>query len=79
MVLASIGYPNILLRWWPMFFVGSFLAEKVKLLLLRQSSKKNDISPLGEVKEKESNEAGSTQKAIPQEGDEEDGMERRES
>lgn len=76
-----------------MFFVGSLLAEKGKLLLLRQSSKNhgpahkpkvrslktNDISPLGEVKEKESNEAGSTQKAIPQEGDEEDGMERRES
>jgi len=30
MFLGCAGYPNILLRWWPSFFVGSFLAEKVK-------------------------------------------------
>ncbi|KAL7527361.1 hypothetical protein ACHAXR_003863 [Thalassiosira sp. AJA248-18] len=30
MFLACAGYPNVLLKWWPCFFVGSFLAEKVK-------------------------------------------------
>jgi uncharacterized membrane protein YedE/YeeE len=30
MFLACAGYPNVLLRWWPSFFVGAFLAEKVK-------------------------------------------------
>jgi len=33
MVLASCGHPNVLYRWWPMFFVGSFLAEKAKSFL----------------------------------------------
>ena len=30
MFLAVAGYPNILYRWWPSFFIGSYLAEKVK-------------------------------------------------
>ena len=30
MFLAGAGYPNVLFRWWPSFFVGSYLAEKVK-------------------------------------------------
>jgi len=54
MVLASAGYPNVLLRWWPMFFIGSFLAEKAKSLLSHyatsthevSSSTKNDINDL---------------------------------
>ena len=32
MFLACAGYPNILLRWWPSFLVGSFLAEQLKSL-----------------------------------------------
>jgi uncharacterized membrane protein YedE/YeeE len=35
MFLAVAGYPNVLLRWWPSFFVGSFLAEKVKSLSVK--------------------------------------------
>ncbi len=35
MFLACAGYPNVLLRWWPSFFVGSFLAEKVKGLIVK--------------------------------------------
>ena len=33
MFLACAGYPNVLLRWWPSFFVGAFVAEKVKGLM----------------------------------------------
>mmetsp|Transcript_3034 Transcript_3034/g.6656 ORF Transcript_3034/g.6656 Transcript_3034/m.6656 type:complete len:382 (+) Transcript_3034:88-1233(+) len=40
MFLACAGYPNVLLRWWPSFFVGSFLAEKLKSL-----SVKMQVSP----------------------------------
>lgn len=39
--LACAGYPNVLLRWWPSFFVGSFLAEKLKSL----SVKVQPVSP----------------------------------
>jgi hypothetical protein len=35
MFLACAGYPNVLLRWWPTFFVGSFLGEKVKELSVK--------------------------------------------
>eukprot|EP00578_Thalassiosira_sp_NH16_P017667 CAMPEP_0181120114 /NCGR_PEP_ID=MMETSP1071-20121207/23972_1 /TAXON_ID=35127 /ORGANISM="Thalassiosira sp., Strain NH16" /LENGTH=386 /DNA_ID=CAMNT_0023204725 /DNA_START=17 /DNA_END=1177 /DNA_ORIENTATION=+ len=35
MFLACAGYPNVLLRWWPSFFVGSFLAEKLKFFVVR--------------------------------------------
>lgn len=35
MFLACAGYPNVLLRWWPTFFVGSFLGEKVKELTVK--------------------------------------------
>jgi uncharacterized membrane protein YedE/YeeE len=35
MFLACAGYPNVLLRWWPSFFVGSFLAEKLKSLVVK--------------------------------------------
>eukprot|EP00581_Thalassiosira_minuscula_P027973 CAMPEP_0183759938 /NCGR_PEP_ID=MMETSP0739-20130205/7409_1 /TAXON_ID=385413 /ORGANISM="Thalassiosira miniscula, Strain CCMP1093" /LENGTH=388 /DNA_ID=CAMNT_0025997805 /DNA_START=228 /DNA_END=1395 /DNA_ORIENTATION=+ len=38
MILASCGYPNVLYRWWPMFFVGSFLAEKAKSILASRAS-----------------------------------------
>lgn len=40
MFLGIAGYPNVLLRWWPSFFVGSFLAEKLKSL-----SAKMQVSP----------------------------------
>ena len=30
MVRGAAGYPNVLFRWWPMFFVGALLAEKLK-------------------------------------------------
>ena len=30
MVRGAAGYPNVLYRWWPMFFVGALLAEKLK-------------------------------------------------
>lgn len=30
MFLAVAGYQNILFRWWPSFFIGSYLAEKLK-------------------------------------------------
>lgn len=33
MFLACAGYPNVLLRWWPSFFAGSYLAEKVKTFM----------------------------------------------
>ena len=39
MFLAFAGYPNVLFRWWPSFFVGSILAEKVKDVL--QSNEAN--------------------------------------
>lgn len=35
MFLACAGYPNVLLRWWPSFFVGVFLAEKLKLFSVK--------------------------------------------
>mmetsp|Transcript_659 Transcript_659/g.1203 ORF Transcript_659/g.1203 Transcript_659/m.1203 type:complete len:390 (+) Transcript_659:116-1285(+) len=36
--LACAGYPNVLLRWWPSFFVGSLLADKFKSLLVNIQS-----------------------------------------
>mmetsp|Transcript_3814 Transcript_3814/g.7748 ORF Transcript_3814/g.7748 Transcript_3814/m.7748 type:complete len:285 (-) Transcript_3814:213-1067(-) len=43
MFLAFAGYPNVLLRWWPSFFVGSLLAEQVKNAQLRvENNKKID-------------------------------------
>jgi len=30
MFLAVAGYQNVLIRWWPSFYIGAFLAEKVK-------------------------------------------------
>lgn len=35
MFLACAGYPNVLLRWWPSFYVGTFLAEWVKSLMAK--------------------------------------------
>ena len=35
MFLACVGYPNVLLRWFPSFFVGSYIAEKFKTLVLK--------------------------------------------
>jgi hypothetical protein len=32
MFLAFSGYPYLLYRWWPMFFVGAFLGEQIKSL-----------------------------------------------
>lgn len=32
MFLAFAGYPNVLLRWWPSFFVGSYLGEQIKTI-----------------------------------------------
>ncbi|KAL7463908.1 hypothetical protein ACHAXS_004286 [Conticribra weissflogii] len=40
MFLAFAGYPNVLLRWWPSFFVGSLLAEQVKNAQLRVANTK---------------------------------------
>lgn len=37
MFLACAGYPNVLLRWWPSFFVGSWIAEQVKQYLGQSS------------------------------------------
>jgi len=39
MFLAVAGYQNVLMRWWPSFFVGAFLAEKVKNIGKDSSSK----------------------------------------
>ncbi|KAL7528888.1 hypothetical protein ACHAWF_002746 [Thalassiosira exigua] len=41
MVLACAGYQNILLRWWPMFYVGVVLAELVKKLQVRTKERRN--------------------------------------
>ena len=41
MVLACAGYQNVLLRWWPMFFVGVILAEVVKKLQVRLKERRN--------------------------------------
>jgi len=38
MFLAVVGYPNVLLRWWPSFYVGTFLAEKMKNVQIRKIS-----------------------------------------
>mmetsp|Transcript_2763 Transcript_2763/g.4205 ORF Transcript_2763/g.4205 Transcript_2763/m.4205 type:complete len:382 (-) Transcript_2763:143-1288(-) len=40
MFLAVAGYQNVLMRWWPSFFVGAFLAEKVKNIGKDSSSSK---------------------------------------
>ena len=40
MFLAFAGYPNILFRWWPSFFVGSLLAEQVKSIQQKSIAKK---------------------------------------
>ena len=32
MFLAFAGYPYLLYRWWPMFFVGAFIGEQIKTL-----------------------------------------------
>ena len=38
MFLAFAGYPNVLLRWFPSFFVGAWLAERVKSYLLKRKT-----------------------------------------
>ncbi|KAL7446379.1 hypothetical protein ACHAXM_010165 [Skeletonema potamos] len=38
MFLAVVGYPNVVLRWWPSFYVGTFLAEMMKNIQIRKSS-----------------------------------------
>ena len=35
MFLLANGYPNVMFRWWPMFYLGSFLAEQVKKLSVK--------------------------------------------
>lgn len=35
MVLLANGYPNVMFKWWPMFYLGSYLAEKVKNLSVK--------------------------------------------
>lgn len=30
MFLAFAGYPYLLYRWWPMFFIGAFIGEQIK-------------------------------------------------
>ena len=32
MFLACAGYPNVLFRWWPSFFIGSLIAENMEIL-----------------------------------------------
>jgi hypothetical protein len=34
-MLAFTGYPYLLYRWWPMFFVGAFIGEQIKTLQSR--------------------------------------------
>lgn len=38
MFLGVAGYQNVLIRWWPSFYVGAFLAEKVKNIQIRKIS-----------------------------------------
>jgi len=38
MFLAFTGYPKVLLRWFPSFFVGSWLAERVKSYQLKRKA-----------------------------------------
>lgn len=38
MFLAVVGYTNVVLRWWPSFYVGTFLAEMMKNIQIRKSS-----------------------------------------
>eukprot|EP00956_Cyclotella_meneghiniana_P013244 scaffold18978_cov74-Cyclotella_meneghiniana.AAC.7 len=42
MWLAFAGYPNVLFRWWPSFFVGSLLAEQVKNMQQNKNVGKKD-------------------------------------
>jgi uncharacterized membrane protein YedE/YeeE len=42
MFLACAGYPNVLMKWWPSFFVGALLAEKVKAIQSKATDKKNN-------------------------------------
>eukprot|EP00804_Cyclotella_cryptica_P007332 CCRYP_002565-RA/>CCRYP_002565-RA protein AED:0.07 eAED:0.07 QI:366/1/1/1/1/1/4/121/426 len=43
MFLAFAGYPYLVYRWWPMFFVGSFIGEQIKNLQTRL--KERETSP----------------------------------
>mmetsp|Transcript_37271 Transcript_37271/g.79462 ORF Transcript_37271/g.79462 Transcript_37271/m.79462 type:complete len:423 (-) Transcript_37271:64-1332(-) len=77
MVRASAGHPNVLLRWWPMFFVGSLLAEKLKNMLARRSLNKHEVPPLGKVecslgKDEDNQTTKSAQATIPCEDEEDD-------
>lgn len=38
MFLAVAGYQHVLFRWWPSFFVGAFLAEKLKNIQIGSNS-----------------------------------------
>ncbi|KAL3803152.1 hypothetical protein HJC23_003427 [Cyclotella cryptica] len=40
MFLAFAGHPNVLMRWWPSFFVGSVLAEQVNSIQSNKQIKK---------------------------------------
>lgn len=33
---AAVGYPHILFRWWPSFFAGSFLGQKLKDMMAKK-------------------------------------------
>lgn len=39
MFLAFTGYPHLLYRWWPSFFVGSMLAEQIKTMQANKVAK----------------------------------------
>lgn len=64
MVLGASGYPNILYRWWPMFFVGSFLAEKLKALLPQNSVGKQEEEVVSSHDNTKSNKIEATEKTF---------------
>ena len=65
MILGAAGYPNVLIRWWPMFFLGSFLAEKAKPLFPQRTPRKQEVAAVEE--DIECNKIEDTGKTAPSE------------
>ena len=59
MVRGAAGYPNVLYRWCPMFFVGALLAEKLKPYFPK-IERKPIVAPLEEDTETDTEVEGKT-------------------
>ena len=58
MVRGAAGYPNVLFRWWPMFFVGALWAEKLKPFFPK-IERVTTVAPLEDDSETDTNMEGS--------------------